>query len=387
MKKKISDLFYDCIMLFPIATLFQSKLEQINKVLFAFLVVFLVALLIKRIRKNRVLIFMAIILVWIVTIFKTNGIAYNTNEYYYYPFAMVYLIFMADNIDGVREYILNSKGYITGILNIWTICVVISLFFPSSYNSVWEGGRYFGSFCQSIFRFGPTCIFISGLAVCSMVVYNEKRYFFYSILPLFTILMGGSRTYMLVELCAFMIVWYYFVDSKKKFYLSLIPVTLALFVILVNSSMMDKFSSVSYTQNSYFDYWGTITNGRSIFWTADIQHFRKAPLLDKIFGEGFNCIYEINQKAFGGKVWAHNDFIQCLISHGLLGLCIYIISVWQVYKNISKKLSVPFMCLLFLWLFNAFFNMFYTYFCSVLCLPLYACTLLYGKRRFSFNEK
>ena len=160
MKMRISDLFYSCIMLFPIATLFQSKLEQINKILFAFLMLFFLAILVKRIRKDRVFFFMAILLVYAAAIFKTNGIAYNTNEYYYYPFAMVYLIFMTDNIDEVKEYILNSKGYVTSVLNIWTICVFVSLFLPSSYNSVWGGGRYFGSFCQSIFRFGPTGIFI-----------------------------------------------------------------------------------------------------------------------------------------------------------------------------------------------------------------------------------
>ena len=387
MKKKTSDLFYGCIMLFPIATLFQSKLEQINKILFACLVLFFLAILIKRIRKDRFPLFIAILFVCVVTIFNTNGIAYNTNEYYYYPFAMVYLIFMTDNIDEVKEYILNSKGYITSILNIWTICVFVSLFLPSSYNSVWGDGRYFGSFCQSIFRFGPTGIFISGLAVCAMIVYDERRYFYYSILPLFTILMGGSRTYMLVELCAFMVAWYYFVDSKKNFYLSLIPVTVALFAILVNSSMMDKFNSVSYTENSYFDYWGTITSGRSIFWAADIEHFRNAPFLEKVFGSGFNCVYDVNQKAFGGKVWAHNDFIQCLVSHGILGLVIYITIVWQLLKSIRKKEAVPFICLVFLWLFNAFFNMFYTYFCSVLCLPLYVCALQYGKRRFDSDEE
>ena len=161
---------------------------------------------------------------------------------------------------------------------------------------------------------------------------------------------------------------------------------------MLNSAMADKFTAVTYTSNSYFDFWGTITSGRSIFWKADLEAFCNSGVFHKIFGNGLNLVYKINEKAFGGFVWAHNDFIQCLISHGVLGLGLYLYIILsqlsQLKKNpYGKKLYIPIVCCFFVWFFNAMFNMFYTYFCSVLSLPFLVCAIQNGKRKFDLKRK
>lgn len=386
MKVRLKQTYFDIILLFPIATLFQNMLGPINKILFGFLSIILITLIVKKLDRRQLFLFLLTILVYIITIFNTSGVAYNTNEYFYFPFSVAYLIYMTDNLKDLKICILNNQKKIRITLEIWTAIVLISAFFPSSYSSTWGSGRYFGSFCQSIFRLGPTCLFIISLSICAMIFFDNRKYFYYSFVPLIAIMMGGSRTYMLVGICAFVLGWYYYVDNKIKFLLSLLPMAIFLFLIIINSSMLDKFKATSYTSDSYFDFWGTITSGRSIFWAADMRYFFDTSILKKIFGSGFNQVYEINQKAFAGKVWAHNDFIQCLISHGLMGLFLYLISIKKAFQKIRRYGTdfIPYLCLFFLWFFNAFFNMFYTYFCSILCFPLYMLVVIYGKKRFEF---
>ena len=172
-------------------------------------------------------------------------------------------------------------------------------------------------------------------------------------------------------------------NSNKKFVLTCVPFLLVVSLILLNSSVMDKLSATTYSNSSYFDLWGTITSGRSIFWAADIKSFFESSFLTKLFGQGFNSIYEINYKAFGGKVWAHNDFIQCLISHGLIGLVLYIMVMFRIFRTLKKSNTSLFLCTLVIviWLFNAMFNMFYTYFCSILAFPILTLGILAMKTK------
>ena len=210
------------------------------------------------------------------------------------------------------------------------------------------------------------------LSIVGINIFKNKKAFLYSIVPFLAILSGGSRTYVVVALCLVLVGWYCVINSNKKFILTCIPFLLIVFLVLINSSIIDKFTATSYSDSSYFDLWGTITSGRSIFWAADIESFINSPFLTKLLGQGFNSIYDINYRAFGGRVWAHNDFIQCLISHGLLGLTLYLIVMFKAFKSLKKYKVNWFIYFLtiIIWLFNAMFNMFYTYFCSILSFPI-----------------
>ena len=368
MKVDLKLLLYRAIMLFPITTLFSYYFNILNKLLFAVSFLALIYVGYRKIKKANILLVLLLIIVYVYTLLKTGAMPYNINELFYFPFMILYLTYITECMDGLQQYLIKDQRYIKLIMNIWTILVLVSFAFPSSYTVEWGGVRYFGSFCKSVWRLAPTCVFIMTLSIVGINIFKNKKDFLYSIVPFLAILSGGSRTYVVVALCLVLVGWYCVINSNKKFILTCIPFLLIVFLVLINSSIIDKFTATSYSDSSYFDLWGTITSGRSIFWAADIESFINSPFLTKLLGQGFNSIYDINYRAFGGRVWAHNDFIQCLISHGLLGLTLYLVVMFKTFKSLKKYKVNWFIYFLtiIVWLFNAMFNMFYTYFCSIL---------------------
>lgn len=369
MKINLNKLYFKLLLLFPITTLFQVYFDFANKLLFSFIIILQLFLSFKDISLKKIIEIIFVVSIFIFNYTITDGSIYNTNELFYLPFCILYLSFFYDNKSKFNNFIKTNKRYINFILLLWNIIVFISIFISSSWNSTWTDGFYFGSFCGSVFRLAPTALLIGSISLCCMNIHNNKKYFYYLFLPLFCFLMGGSRTYMFVGLLLFILGWYYYTNSKKIFYLTIIPVSLILMFFVFNSAMMSKFNATSYSKNSYFDYLGTISNGRSVFWEADIISFSKANLMNKFFGNGFNYVYDINYKAFGGLVWAHNDFIQILLSHGLLMLILYISKIKNSFKLVNKKIKAPYFIVFVIWLFNAIFNMYYTYFCAMISLP------------------
>lgn len=389
MKVDVKFLFYRTIMMFPIATLFSYYFDTLNKLLFSVLFLSLIYVGYRKIRKSNIVLVLLLITVYVYTIFRTGAIPYNFNELFYFPFMILYLNYLSEHIDELHHYLIKDYRYVRWIVNIWTILVLVSFAFPSSYTVEWGGARYFGSFCKSVWRLAPTCVFIMSLSIVEINLLKNKKAFFYLIVPFLAILSGGSRTYVVVALCLVLVAWYCLINSNIKFILTCIPFLLIVFLLLINSSIIDKFSATTYSDSSYFDLWGTITSGRSIFWIADIEAFINSSLLGKVLGQGFNSIYDINYRAFGGSVWAHNDFIQCLISHGLLGLTLYLVVMVKTFK-LLKKYKVNWFILfltIIIWLFNAMFNMFYTYFCSILSFPILilGLTAIRKKERLSYK--
>ncbi len=371
------------MLLFPITTLFQSHFDVINKVVFGVLFLFIMLVGYNKILVKKLWILGATLISYIVTLALTAETPQNINELFYFPFIIVYFLYATDNMEQMRNYIENDKKYAINIVRIWTMFVGVSFFIPSSYKELWGGATYFSSFCEDIFRLGPTCVFILTLSICFMNIYKKKQYIVYSIIPLVCLYLGGSRTYFGIGVLLFVLAWYYFFDSRTKFYIFLIPLVALLAYFLFYSSIMDKIVATSYTSDSYYDYWATITNGRSLFWEKDMVAFWDSSFLNKMFGNGLNYIYDVNRKAIGKAIWAHNDFIQLLVSHGILGFVLYLVVIGRTCKNMKIKNYgiIPVGIVLSVWLINAFFNMFYTYFCSLLSFPFLIVAVLVKGRK------
>lgn len=109
--------------------------------------------------------------------------------------------------------------------------------------------------------------------------------------------MGDSRTYLGVGLMLFLIVLYYCYDNKRNFYYSLIPMILILALLVVSSSVMNRFTNaLDYTGNTlskYYDFWGVVTSGRSVFWVDMLDAVWKTDWMHKLFGNGFNFVYTV----------------------------------------------------------------------------------------------
>ena len=62
------------------------------------------------------------------------------------------------------------------------------------------------------------------------------------------------------------------------------------------------------------------------------------------------------------EIWAHNDFINLLISVGLIGFMIYVIALWKMFSNLRYSLKIKEYILIVSYVaIPALLNGFYTY--------------------------
>ncbi|WP_407314678.1 O-antigen ligase family protein [Desulfosporosinus sp. SB140] len=374
MKINIQVLLFRLLLLFTLTTIFQVYLDAINKILFGVSMVLLLFLILnKKAIYKEMLIFILLIIFHVFALFFTEFPLYNLNDLFYFVFWVLYSLYVVKNQESIIKYLLNDKKFIINLIRVWNLIVLISIPLPSSYKIDWGGERYFTSFAENIFRLAPTALGIMTLVLFAMIAYKRKRHIIYTILPMFCFYMGGSRTYLGVGLLMFIIIWYIFCPKRSMFYLTIVPIAFLAVSLIAYSATQSKILATSYTSNSYYDFWGTVTSGRSVFWRADLEAYLNSGIIHQLFGNGFNFVYDVNARITGSYIWAHNDFIQILTTFGLLGLLLYLYSIKAVFRGLLYRLQIPFLLkiLIFvIWGFNAFFNMFYTYFCSMISLPL-----------------
>lgn len=377
MKIKTTDLYIKTILLFPVFTVLQSYLDSINRLLFALLVIEQLWLLFDHEHKLSAKSFVInciVMMLEVVAIFNTNFPLYNINDAFYFPFFAVYTSFCIDNKAKIYGAIKRNIPFMGVIIIIWSVIVGVSVFLPGSYKlDTNVGGVYFASFTSSSFRLAPTALFIMALVLTEITAGKNKKWIVACILPLYCFMAGGSRTYFGIGALLFIVIWYKFLYNKNKFWLSMLPLALIGAMLFANSSIAAKMQATSYTSSSYFDFWGTITNSRSVFWAADLAAFSNGSLLQKLAGYGFNFVYDVNVQAVHARIWAHNDFVQVLTTYGIVGILMYFILIIRLLIKIvnnKRDRKALFVLSVLIWFVNAMFNMFYTYFCSVLCFPL-----------------
>lgn len=123
--------------------------------------------------------------------------------------------------------------------------------------------------------------------------------------------------------------------------------------------MVDKFTAV--LSNKTTDALAAFTNARSTIWEIDIREFGNSNLIQKILGQGFDYVPKINEMYYGDPIWAHNDFVQLLLSVGILGLLVYLLSILDVVAKMKcTSFFVKFFFVIYIFL-PAFMNGLYIY--------------------------
>lgn len=359
------DLYLGVICLFPIATMLIEN-GAVNKMLFGVLLVLHIGMLISRPVKGKTVVLCSILLLnYVCTLFYTSFPMENINLLIYFPFYLLYTYFMCDNSQIIIDWFSKHSGYVKLIVTVWSVLVGVSIFVPGCYQTVRGQGVYFGSFCGSIFRLGPSAVFIQVLALMMQVMHGKKGAFLYNLIPMYCYLMGSSRTYLVVGFCLLLISWYMTCRKKLWFWGTVIPMALAVLWLVTVSSMGDK---IAYTldDSQYGDFWFRITSSRSVLWEKDLTAFAESSLFNKLIGNGLELTIQVS------GLWAHNDFIEVLCSFGIIGLLQYLYSVRYLVKRMYGKIRISIVvkaCAFMAWFFNAFFNMHYVYFCAMLCYP------------------
>lgn len=363
---EIRNIYFRVICLFPIFTVITEE-GIVNKILFGTVILLHFLMLFSFPVKKRTVLHLGILLFsYLYTLFQTTMPILNINLLFYYPFFVLYTLFIFENTHYVEKWFICNRNYVLSVIVIWTVLVGISVFIPSCYYYKEAGARYFGSYVGTIFRLGPAAFFIQALVLTSMIFYKQKGYIFFMLLPMYCYFMGSSRTYLLIGVCLFVVSWYIFGVSKKVFYLTIIPLMIIGVFITTKSSMMDKIL-FSLDNRNYGNFWFRFSSSRNVIWVSCLNAWKEQPVFNKIFGSGI----DFSIKTVG--LWAHNDFIELLGSFGLAGVCQYLYLIVKFIKDkniITKKTPwIVRVCITFSWFMNAFLNMHYTYFCCTLSFP------------------
>ena len=216
------------------------------------------------------------------------------------------------------------------------------------------------------------------MAIVIEIIISKKdnRYLALYFIPLLSAFMSGARTPAVVMLGIFLGIRCFknTIRTNLRFsWKGLLIVIGSLIVIsifsdvLVNfalhSSIMDKFSSTSDS--------GNVLNSRDLIWNSLINEFKyNFSDIERVFGHGIHYSVIINMYNVNSPIWGHSDFIDILISYGMLMLAIYIvmyvryfIKLWSIGGN-ALLIMVFFVGMVLLSIFNGVIN--YTVFISVI---------------------
>ncbi len=367
-----TDAVMHLLLLFPISTLFQLYVPALNKVIFFFTYLTLLFTLFSKRNTVRLIALPILILIYIWATVHTDFPIYNENEYFYYQFLVLYTLLMTTKNSEVQRFFLSNAKYVHGIIYTWcaliAFCAVIPSFYP--YHNL-----YFKPFNMSGFRSSPTALFIMSLIVIAMVYYKNRRLFALSFIPLYVIFTGNSRTYFLVGLLSFVVLFYIYCKGKTKFYVYAVPGSVLGYMAYSYTSVHEKIDASIDTSGAREDFWFKLTSGRSVFWDVDIEAYKNFDIGKLLFGNGFNYVYDVNNAARHGYIWAHNDFINLLLGFGAIGTIIYVtcivaLIVFVLYRGKCKIPTAIVFLIAMIWFANAMLNMFYTYFCACASFPL-----------------
>lgn len=77
-------------------------------------------------------------------------------------------------------------------------------------------------------------------------------------------------------------------------------------------------------------------SGRTAFWATGISNWANNDAYGLLFGSGFTKVAEDNLKSTGMRVFSHNQFIDALCQHGLIGLLLLLLFFYNIYRYILR---------------------------------------------------
>lgn len=341
MKYQVTKLYYRLLILLVLGTLFQSYFKYINICLVLGCIFLVVIDFIKNriARMKLVLLLLTIIVVAIAVInTKISNFSYIKERGIYYIFFLLVCTKYISNPDELVDYFARDAFFVDRIIKIWNVLVLISIFNPHFYKSLdeisgWGSEKYFFSYtAEGGARLGAVCCMYMAIVLARYIITKKNRYLLYFIVPSYTLLACGSRTYLIVYMCIIVMALYVYLGNNVKFWLFIVPFMLMALLIILNGSMGDKFRAVQDPNRiAVMGRLDAYTNGRVTPIMMCTQYFRGEPIINKLFGNGYGVI----EKTI--KTWSFNDLIEILITYGISGLIIYMYCIVKSIKSVSKS--------------------------------------------------
>lgn len=331
-----------------------------------------------KVKKSTLIATAAVFLCTLIALITTGVSPYNSNMPLYYVFWILYALYFLDNYTRIVSYFMTDQKFVMVSTVIWSALVFAFIFIPACY-VYQDGSRGFVAFtgvdsASGGNRLCPLALFSMTMVYLCMTLYQKKKMIICALPALYVFFMGGSRTYFAVGCALFVVLLYNFFEKKRFFYLLIIPIIVIGYIMVSYSTMGDRISNSTWNSESYGDFWYVLTSGRSVFWKKMLDGYWSQNIIHILVGNGYNFTTDV------GSHWGHNDFVEILCSFGILGLGVYLWSIFSLLKTLLHKVKIPILIkilVLFVWGFNAFFNMFYTYICAALAFPILLITVAY----------
>ena len=283
--------------------------------------------------------------------------------YLMYAVWVIFFLYLQNNYGSFFDAANKQQAAINFTVIIWEIIVIVSAFFPSSYEHTWGEGSYFISFSNTSFELAPAASLIFALVIfCYACDGNARKAVLLSAVPVVCSFASGSRTYLVVIALEVLILAMMIIKSKLALIAFIVIALIVGIGLLSMTNIWTKFANAFQYSNDSSSFWSVFTSGRDAFWRADMDAFGKGGMINQLFGYGFSFVYEVNESFFGNRIYAHNDFINILLTFGWAGLIPYFFAFGKCVLMFGRQMERGFIfSILAIWLFNAVFNMTYVY--------------------------
>lgn len=148
---------------------------------------------------------------------------------------------------------------------------------------------------------------------------------------------------------------------KKPKYLLLFFISVGLLYQLYNynEKVKARMSGVNVYRGIEGQNIETEGSGRTLFWKNGLELWSSGSPYEILFGQGYTSVINNNYKKLGMEVFSHNQFIDILAQHGIIGLIILILVFLYQYKYIRKREQSPYYRLcLSIFMMTIFFSFF-----------------------------
>ncbi len=331
----------------------------LTRVLVLLIFLLLVSYLLKKKSKTSFVLFLIDYLsfVFIYSIFYSiSTIQENLEDFIYFSMAILVFVQACDkDFYGLLKKEIDQQKKVFKVIALLTFVINI-VGFVLKKGTFESTGAFKG---YTIVSHSIATIFVYEMAV--FLISREKNILWY-VIPLFFVFVSQARTFLIPTVV--IVCLYILIAFKKRSTRLLVFIALAAIAVLVFpfTSMYEKFISTS-------SQWQGLTNARAIFWEADIQSFKNDySFFEMLFGKGFSWVRSVNRGVTGSRIWAHNDFINVLLSVGILGEVIYFGLIIKVI--FQRKTLIGVILLSAYILLPAFINGLYDYFPLVLSIML-----------------
>jgi len=240
--------------------------------------------------------------------------------------------------------IVNTRKKILNVINAYIFSVYIMfVYYICSYginniiNLFLTGGRI-GDITQiNAFGLYSSIAFI----ICMFKAINTKKYLYYilAIMPLLMAIASGSRKSLLILILSVPLLSV--INSKGKILINII------FSILIIYGIYYIFESMGVLENVFvrtFDFFAekkdTSSNIRIGFLEYGWGKFLDNPLI----GYGVEQFQELLYRDTGARSPAHNNYMQILISFGMIGFTIWYSMYYYIIKNIIGRVFKDKLC-------------------------------------------